>query len=199
MRTKWILMNSHYYACVLILCFTSLSLVACATLNKNDCLQGDWAGVGYKDGAAGYESSTRLARHNKACTKHNVTPNAEVYLQNHARGLTVFCTKANGYQFALDEREYTGNCPKDLHGEFVEGYLSGLDVALERVQEQINKLNSDKQNRESQLVVLQSKLIPDANTIENVQSEIESLDDQINYESLKRTNLRERIDKWTYN
>lgn len=181
------------------LCSVAIVLSACATLNKDACLEGDWAGLGYKDGAAGYEASTRMARHNKACSKHDITINAETYLQNHTRGLRVFCTKANGYDYALDDGNYTGNCPEDLHSNFVQGYLSGLEVALDRLQQKIDSLNRDKQNRESQLVVLQSKLVPDQATIDSVQEEIDSLNSQVDYETLRRNDLRARMDKWKFN
>jgi hypothetical protein len=41
-----------------------LTLAGCATMSKEACLQGDWAGVGFKDGEAG-RAQSRLDDHAK--------------------------------------------------------------------------------------------------------------------------------------
>jgi hypothetical protein len=54
-------------------------------MSKEACLQGDWAGVGFKDGEAGRPQS-RLDEHAKACAKAGVVPDAAPISRPASRG-----------------------------------------------------------------------------------------------------------------
>jgi hypothetical protein len=72
------------------------ALAGCATMSKEACLQGDWAGVGFKDGEAGRPQS-RLDEHAKACAKSGVVPDAAPYFQAREQGLKLYCTQDRGF------------------------------------------------------------------------------------------------------
>ena len=83
----------------LALAFATCGLLAgsCASLNEEQCLAGDWDGIGYSDGSNGYGTG-RFGDHVKACEKHGVMPDQATYMTGRARGLTVYCQPGRGFQ-----------------------------------------------------------------------------------------------------
>ena len=65
-------------------------LASCATMSQEACLQGDWAGVGFKDGEAG-RAQSRLDDHAKACAKAGVVPDAAPYFAAGDHEWCAFC------------------------------------------------------------------------------------------------------------
>lgn len=100
---------------------------SCATLNEEQCLTGDWSGIGYGDGANGYGTG-RFGDHVKACEKHGVVPDQSVYMTGRARGLTVYCQPNRGFQVGRQGSSYGGVCPASLEGPFLAGYSDGRMV-----------------------------------------------------------------------
>ncbi|GEM_PF-5015394 len=72
-------------------------LSGCATLSKEECLQGDWYAIGYKDGANGY-GVERLAEHSEACREHGAGVQADAYTQGRRVGLTYHCAESTVYK-----------------------------------------------------------------------------------------------------
>ncbi len=99
-------------------------LASCATMSQEACLQGDWAGVGFKDGEAGYPQS-RLDDHAKACAKIGVAPDPAPYFAARAQGLRLYCTPERGFHEGRQGNSYAGVCPEPAAGRFLGGYSDG--------------------------------------------------------------------------
>ena len=112
-----------------------LACGGCATMSKDECLTVDWRTVGYEDGAAGY-SAERIAQHRKACAKHDVTPDLDLYLSGREAGLHEYCQPANGFRVGAAGHSYSGQCPVELDHEFSAAYESGRQ--LYRLQSQLD-------------------------------------------------------------
>jgi hypothetical protein len=111
-----------------------LLLAGCATMSKEACLQGDWAGAGFKDGEAGYPQS-RLDEHAKACAKTGVTPDPGPYFAARDQGLKLYCTQDRGFREGRSGQSYAGVCPPGPERGFLVGYADGklVQAAVERV------------------------------------------------------------------
>ena len=108
--------------------FSLLALAAacaCASLDKDDCLQGSWYAIGLEDGARG-RPVERLAEHRRACAKHHVAPDAGQYLAGRAEGLKSFCTYERGYSEGRAGRAYNAACPAPQ--AFLAGYQRGREL-----------------------------------------------------------------------
>lgn len=100
-------------------------LAACATLDREDCVQADWYTIGLEDGARGY-AVERLGEHRRACAKHGIAPNAERYMLGRNEGLKSFCTYERGYSEGRAGHAYSGACPQPT--SFVAGYNRGREL-----------------------------------------------------------------------
>jgi len=74
-----------------------LLLQGCATLSKEECIQGNWYTIGYTDGAKG-KSLDRLGSHAKACADYSVAPNRADYMAGRRIGLTYHCANSQAYK-----------------------------------------------------------------------------------------------------
>lgn len=122
---------------------TTLVAGSCATLNEDQCLAGDWNGIGYTDGANGY-TTARFADHVKACAKYSVTPDQSLYLRGRERGLPVYCTLDRGFRVGRQGQSYAGVCPAALERPFLTGMADGRVVwdAQQRVDRAVNEISS---------------------------------------------------------
>lgn len=119
---------------------------SCATLSEDQCQAGDWAGIGYNDGANGHGTG-RFGDHVKACEQFGVVPDQAVYMTGRARGLTVYCQPDRGFQVGRSGNTYGGVCPASLEGPFLGGYSDGRIVwetqqRYDRAQSAINAATS---------------------------------------------------------
>jgi hypothetical protein len=110
------------------------ALAGCATMSQEACLQGDWAGVGFKDGEAGRPQS-RLDEHAKACAKTGVVPDAAPYFQARDQGLKLYCTQDRGFHEGRTGQSYAGVCPQGPERGFLVGYADGqlIHAAVSRL------------------------------------------------------------------
>jgi hypothetical protein len=69
-----------------------LLVSGCATLSKEECMQPDWYGIEYEDGARGYKTS-HIAKYRKVCSKYGVILDFDV-LKWCIWGLNEYCTPA---------------------------------------------------------------------------------------------------------
>lgn len=124
---------------------------SCASLSEDQCLVGDWAGIGYGDGANGYGTG-RFGDHVKACEKYGVVPDQATWMTGRARGLTVYCQPGKGFQVGLSGGSYGGVCPASLEGPFLGGYTDGRLVwdALQRYDRAQSEIN-DAERRASEI------------------------------------------------
>ncbi|MDI1364621.1 MAG: DUF2799 domain-containing protein [bacterium] len=123
-----------------------LLLASCATMSQEACLQGDWAGVGFKDGEAGFPQS-RLDDHAKACAKAGVTPDPAPYFAARAQGLRLYCTPDRGFHEGRLGNSYAGVCPEPAAGDFLNAYADGqlIHAATARLsQAQSDRASADQ-------------------------------------------------------
>jgi hypothetical protein len=132
--------------CLVIALFLAVS--GCATLSKTECLKAEWREIGFEDAANGYPV-TRISEHRKACSKHDVAPDLDLYRAGHAVGLREFCRYANGVKRGLDGYQYEGICPAELEADFLAGYRKGHSV---------HELRADRSRRQNELNTLREKL-----------------------------------------
>jgi len=102
-------------------------LSGCATLDKEECLQGDWRTLGFEDGARGYPLS-RVGEHRKACAEYRVQIDLGSYEAGHREGARVFCVPRTAYQLGLRGGTYYGTCPPELESEFLAYHQAGREV-----------------------------------------------------------------------
>ena len=95
----------------------SLLFSGCATMGKDECLNGQWQSVGYEDGAKGYAAS-RIGEYRKSCAEYNVSPDLAAYMQGRLQGLAQWCTPSNGYYQGTRGAIYNGVCPEALESDF---------------------------------------------------------------------------------
>ena len=105
----------------------ALSLSGCATLSEDECRTANWQAIGYEDGVDG-QPANRVARHRKACAKHDVQLDLAAYNAGRAAGLEVYCQPHNGYREGLAGNTYHGECPAALADEFVFAYNYGREI-----------------------------------------------------------------------
>jgi len=131
---------------------TALVAGSCATLNEDQCLAGDWNGIGYQDGANGYLPD-RFGDHVKACAKYSVTPDQSLYLAGRTRGLPVYCTLERGFHVGRQGQTYAGVCPAPLERPFLSGYADGQIVwdAQQRLTRALSELaDADRRSQEAE-------------------------------------------------
>jgi len=119
------------------------ALAGCATMSQEACLQGDWAGVGFKDGEAGHPQS-RLDDHAKACAKAGVVPEAAPYFAARDQGLKLYCTQDRGFDEGRNGSGYAGVCPQGAERGFLVGYADG-----QLVHDAVSRLNQAESDRDS--------------------------------------------------
>jgi len=108
-------------------------LSGCTTLSKKECTEGDWYGIGYRDGAEGY-SDERVNSHRKSCSEHGRTLDLNEYRRGRRDGLVQFCTRANGYKKGSNGWNLKEICPDELAKTFLDGYLAGVISAREKAE-----------------------------------------------------------------
>lgn len=133
MKTNW--------AGIVVVVVTLISS-GCASMSGDECLTSDWRGIGYEDGARGY-SGDRLGQHRKACAKHGVTPDFELYQTGRTDGLREFCQPQRGFNLGASGGRYDGVCAYDLEADFLDAYrtgsqLHGLRANVNSASSQIN-------------------------------------------------------------
>lgn len=113
-------------------CISLIAATPGCTISKKDCLADDWQTKGYLDGKKG-RSADVISSYAKTCAKHGTTPDASAYSEGFSVGIVEYCTAENGFKEGEDNDKYSGACPPELEGVFLEYYVSGLRVALEEL------------------------------------------------------------------
>lgn len=88
----------------------TLTLSACASMSPEECVVADWRQIGLQDGNAGHNNQ-QLARHQKACTKVNITPDFNQYRSGYQEGLQNYCQPQNVFALAMKGRGDINVCP----------------------------------------------------------------------------------------
>ena len=132
-----------------------VALGSCATLNEAECVSGDWASIGRRDGGEGLPMS-RLADHAKACAKHGVVPDQQAYAMGRDEGLMAYCTPPSGFLHARNGDAYHGVCPGALEQDFRAGYRDGSQAAI--VLGRLRNLESQRESRRQRADQIRSQI-----------------------------------------
>ena len=137
-------------------------LSGCATMSQDQCLVGDWGGQGWRDGAAGRQTS-RLDDHAKACAKFGVAPNMSAYLSAREDGLRTYCTWENGFRQGRQGASYGGVCSPAEERDFLPAYQDGRRIyaaeqAVSSAESALNSAFSRIESREDKLEAKQREL-----------------------------------------
>ena len=104
-----------------------MALSSCATISEDQCLAGNWAERGYKDGLKG-RSSSRIADYAYVCSEFGVRPDQTAYLANYDQGVSQYCTYERGFARGERGESYNQVCSGDLAIDFAPGYEAGREV-----------------------------------------------------------------------
>lgn len=133
-----------------VLCLFALVLIGlfsgCASLSKDECLQGDWHYLGVKDGTKG-RAISRFEKYQDACSEYGVIPSRELYAKGRDEGLKTYCTPQNGYDEGIRGNRYYHVCPKSLEPAFLRRYDLGKQIyslqwELDRTDSNITRLEN---------------------------------------------------------
>lgn len=89
-----------------------LALASCASLSKEECLNGNWDEIGFRDGTNG-RTSAYIQEHAKACAESGVVPNQSVWEQGRLRGLPAYCVPSKAYSEGRAGRSLRAVCPAE--------------------------------------------------------------------------------------
>ncbi len=110
-------------------------LAGCASVSREECLAGDWASIGERDGRQGLVPDAILARHDAACARVDVTPDRSLWQQGYEQGLARYCTPQGGLETGRAGRIYRDVCPAASETRFLQGFELGR--AAHRAEERV--------------------------------------------------------------
>lgn len=132
----------------LCLCLLSLLLAGCATLSREQCLHGDWYGIGLADGQMGQPAS-RIDQHASACAQYGVGPDSKLYMEGRAQGLLDYCRYDNAFATGLRGQRYQGVCPPEMDAAF--DRYNGAAFEIYRLHQELDSVDSQLSSLEYQL------------------------------------------------
>ncbi|MGE4558780.1 MAG: DUF2799 domain-containing protein [Desulfobulbus sp.] len=121
---------------LLLLLFFALAS-GCASLNQQQCLRGDWYGIGMADGRAG-ESAGRLNAHIRACAEYGVRIDEQRYFAGRSEGLKTYCRLENAFATGLAGQRYQGVCPAEVDAAFA--HYNNAAYAVYRTRQDLDDL-----------------------------------------------------------
>jgi len=136
-------MRSHFMFLWLILATT---LAGCASLTPQQCVSGDWQGIGFGDGVAGRQADY-INAHREACSEVGVVPDYEAWLRGRAAGLQQYCTPQNAYIIGRNGNRMSPVCSPDQRYSLNNAYDWGfqyyeLDVDINEAEREIARIEA---------------------------------------------------------
>jgi hypothetical protein len=140
-----------------------LGLNGCASMSNEECATGDWAAIGYEDGARGY-TTERITDRRKACAKHGVTLDFAAYQSGREQGLVEYCQPGRGFSVGSNGGRYGGVCSVQLEPDFLEAYNAGYHLytlrsnvnratsAINSKDHEIDRIKEDMRLKEAALI-----------------------------------------------
>lgn len=123
-------------------------LGGCASLSQEECITGDWYGIGYSDGLQG-RSEAFLSNHQEACAEYAISFDIEPYLIGRKEGLKSYCHRDNGYRLGRSGTEYHYVCPQELEPAFLESYERGRKIYQQ--EQHVRALEKEVERQEKEL------------------------------------------------
>ncbi|MCC5987375.1 MAG: DUF2799 domain-containing protein [Pararhodobacter sp.] len=116
-------------------------LAACASISREECLQGNWHDIGMRDGQAGHVAQSRFARHVDSCARVDVAPDQTEWERGYRQGLQRYCTPQSGLREGRAGRAYRSVCPASAEPRFMQGHSLGM--AEHRQSERIREVERE--------------------------------------------------------
>ena len=107
-----------------LVCAAAIALSSCASISKDECLAGNWADLGYRDGLNGVERQ-RLTEYANTCSEHGVSVGRDDYLKSFESGLKLYCVYDKGYALGRNGSSYNSVCEGPSSDGFRAGYNDG--------------------------------------------------------------------------
>ena len=130
-------------------------MTGCATMDRSECQVANWEIIGLEDGAAG-RNSAYIGQHRSACAEHAVTPDLNLYMKGHKRGLLQYCTYQSGFNLGEHARGLSNVCSNTNSKEFSRGYKKGKQFYA--LQTEINQLKSTIGHHHNELTQIQKDI-----------------------------------------
>jgi hypothetical protein len=124
-----------------------LGLSGCG-LSKSDCLEGDWFGIGLRDGRMG-ELPAKIEKHRESCGKHEIAPDVDRWELGRQKGLLSYCTPDNAYDVGARGSRLKGSCPAASYAAMQPAYERGQKY--HSINQQISDLENEKADLYQQL------------------------------------------------
>lgn len=162
-------MNNYWIGILLALAITGIS--GCATMSADECANSDWTAVGFEDGASGYPSS-RFGDHRKACAKHGITAEFQVYQDGREQGLVEYCQPNRGFSVGSAGGQYNSVCASHLEPGFLNGYNAGYQLYslrsdVKKISAQIHAKEHELDEIEEDMGSMEAALISDETSKED--------------------------------
>ncbi|MBS7778150.1 DUF2799 domain-containing protein [Acidovorax sp. CCYZU-2555] len=159
----------------LVFPFLLLGLSGCAVMDKSDCIQANWHGLGRMDALNG---EYRFSAREKACSKHGLAADESSYDRGVKEGLIGFCTAASGRHYGQNGGVYRrGFCPVHTESEFLSGYTPAQQKY--KFQQKTSELQSKIAATNDLLREASRKPSRDSNEIERLTAELKRLNEEL--------------------
>lgn len=152
---------------IILICLFLVS--GCATLSREECMVGDWRGLGLQDGLMG-EPSQRLSEHMQACGEYHIAVDNNAYFAGREQGLREYCRIDNAFNQGLNGRPYHRVCPPEIDGWFSQYHAAAYNIYQNR--SELDRISSEISGKESRLY---DKKLTDKDR-EHIRHEIRDLD-----------------------
>lgn len=146
----------------------ALLLVGCATISKDECLQGDWYSIGVNDGQNGQLPTDAFRGYQKECADFGVTPDFKKYQEGHSQGLVFYCDFAHGEAHGRSGAEYNTACTGKLEPQFRQGYQKGkrwyqAKKVVDDISNAIARLQAANAQMDDEIYRLNQRIVQDPN------------------------------------
>lgn len=179
--------RSAALACAL----AALALGGCAAAQKKACEEGDWEGLGYRDGRAGL-GFERVGVLSDRCSDYDIDVDSAAWTRGHAEGIAEYCEPTRGFDLGERGAEYTGNCPAALEGRYLASYVRGLDIRRDELQLAYDRLRRDLDDARRQREALDPE--DDADDLEE---RIDDFEDDLEQNLAARREMNALIGRWS--
>ncbi len=168
-----------------------LALCSCASLSKQDCIDGDWQQIGLRDGQSG-QAMSRLKDHTKACSKYGISPDTTAYEAGRKIGLVSYCKVDSGFAQGDKGKSYAGVCQGKAEQRFLSGYRLGKELHLARSnleedQERMERIDRRLRSVRSEIRALHCKSGEEGKSCRKKKASLRDERDDLEFDRLSAT------------
>ena len=123
-------------------------LISCSSISESECMAGNWADIGYRDGLNG-KQRTKITDYVKECAEYGASVDRQTYIESYEVGLSYYCTYEQGFERGKKGYGYNAVCTGPLAADFRAGYDEGyIEYELRRT---YSKYQADIEQTEAEL------------------------------------------------